>query len=122
MKKFAIVSLVMVLGASSVIAASLNVPFWRDTGDNLQGGAPTNGFAGFIGIKNNTGVTMEIQVTYIVTVNGEPTEDPQTTFQLAPNAAISWRPHAAFVQSRAPHLPRDNQVLRLHVPLRLRML
>lgn len=94
MKKLAVFSAVMVLTASIATAASLAVPFFRDNGGNFVGSGPASGGAGFIGINNNQGVAMDVQVTYTTFVGGVAVVETTSTFQLGPNAQVSWRPYA----------------------------
>lgn len=94
MKKLAVLSMVMVLGAGAAMAASLSVPFFLDNGGNFSGGLPTGGNAAFVGIKNNLGVPVDIVVEYTSFPDGVLTIETTSTFTMAPNSAISWRPIA----------------------------
>lgn len=94
MKKLAIIASVLVLGATVAMASSLSIPFFRDTGTNLSGGVPTSGFAGFIGIRNNTTRDIVVQVVYNALVNNAFVNSAPATFLLQANASVSWRPVA----------------------------
>lgn len=112
MKQFTIFACVMVIGAGTALAASLSVPFFRDTGSLINASGGTNsGFAGVIGISNTTGSAKEISITYTVRnlSSGLFETVGPFTFSIGASQGISWRPAttdpAEGVGSTVPNIP-----------------
>ena len=86
MKKFAIFSAVMIIGAGVALANTLTVPFYRD-GDG--GGRNTSAF---IGIKNTTASDQVITIVYTsLDASGAPA-DMTVTYALGANLGVQWQP------------------------------
>jgi len=85
MKKFAIFSVVMVIGAGAALATTLNVPFYRDS-------AASPNIGGFIGVKNTTTVDQTITIVYTSLNASSNPESMTVTFALNANTGVSWRP------------------------------
>lgn len=88
MKKFAIFSAVMIIGAGIALANTLSVPFYRD------GATPVRDTSAFIGIKNTTSNDQTITIVYTsLNASGNP-QDLTVTYALGAFLGVQWRPIA----------------------------
>lgn len=86
MKKFAIFSAVMIIGAGIALASTLTVPFYRD------GDSGTRNTSAFIGIKNTTSSDQVLTIVYTsLNASGLP-EDQTVTYGLGANLGVQWQP------------------------------
>ncbi len=86
MKKFAIFSVVMIIGAGVALATTLTVPFFRD------GATPARTTRGFIGIKDTSGSDQVITVVYSSLDASLEPEDQTVTFALSAFEGVQWQP------------------------------
>ncbi len=94
MKKFAIFSTVMIIGAGIALAqsrgvpTSLDIPFYRD------GATPARDTSGFIGVKNTSSFDQTITIVYTsLNASGNP-QDLAVTYALGAFLGVQWRPIA----------------------------
>ncbi len=86
MKKFAIFSAVMIIGAGIALAQTLTVPFYRD------GATGARNTSAFIGIKNTTASDQVITIVYTsLDASGAPA-DMTVTYALGAFLAVQWQP------------------------------
>lgn len=97
MRRVPVVLLIVLFGATSAMAASLYVPFFNDSGDDLDPSSPNTGTATFISLKNisakNFTGANAMTVAYF---EEDGTADPLTanTFTLLAGQTKSFRPVA----------------------------
>lgn len=92
MRRFAVVGLVMLLGAGAAMAATLNVPFFLDRAP--AGAFPPGSLESFfIGLKNTTVGPVTITVSYQDDAGLDVTDGSRSaTFTLQAGESISYRP------------------------------
>lgn len=95
MKKLALITSVVMLGAMTALAGTISVPAFNDGGDNTNAQLfPSNGLqATFIALKNNEATTNTYTVLYFFNTGVDRTP-AANTFTIAGNAARGWRPVA----------------------------
>lgn len=103
MKKFVVLTLVMLFGAGAALAASLNVPFFLDTTAAGGGFPPASGTMFFIGLKNITGGSITVTVAYQDDTGAPATGAGTTTFSLGSLESISFRPAVADASVDTPN-------------------
>ena len=94
MKKFAILTAVVMLGATTAFAGTIVVPFFLDNGtaDSVYG-MPTSGAASWICVKNPS-MSSSITITIDYYDNDGTPRGLGNTYSIPAGAAVSWRPIA----------------------------
>ena len=95
MKKFAIVAVVMALGAGVAFASSLGVPWFADNAGVAQDLPPADGrITTLIYLHNNLNATATCQIQYYSAIGQSLGPVTDNTFEISPNASIAFRPVA----------------------------
>ena len=102
MKRFLIVTAVMVLTVGAVYGFSTNVPFYADTGGTSGSGTGVGQQSAYIGIHNNSSASVVITLKYFSADGvdlGPPTDNTAT---IIGNSSVSFRPAADYSEGATP--------------------
>ena len=97
MKKFAIISAIVLVGSATAFAAgSLNVPWFVDNApDNIDAAQPVGSVQGFIALHNNTATAIEATIVYKGNDGADRTPAGVTSFSIPGDSTVAFRPVAS---------------------------